>query len=371
MKKYTFNERGWHRFSFTPRREALKVNAEIFSESIGLPFAYCNERNRIQKPGEKEPYFPLSDIELIDEFITTLFSNADWYNRQVIWEIWKQHIFLVFSIALLFGIPLFVAFVLPNLPTALPEVFGNNPDSAAIITAQVGAVLTSIIALQRTFSAWFGRRMVVGRRWRARAELIGLIYDFENEYKYEFQDISDPREDASKSGKDGAEPTKKNSQPPASLPPKMRRDMKAAIKRARETVEIERQEFFDNYALPEIDVGSSIVSAQAIASKIVTAFRAPLDASAEANRTRVENRLRVEKEYREIEEKVDFLQRKFDRLNSKIGRTKGLRDGAVNAHDQELLSRQVSELADLEEEIGQANDRLLALNIEKHILTQK
>ncbi|MEO0923757.1 MAG: hypothetical protein AAFY09_13485, partial [Pseudomonadota bacterium] len=81
------------------------------------------------------------------------------------------------SLLLVFGLPVAVAWGIPKL-----VISSGANGSVEVITSQIVALLTGVIALQRAFSAWFTNRRTMGRRWRARSDLLTIIYEVQSKF---------------------------------------------------------------------------------------------------------------------------------------------------------------------------------------------
>lgn len=359
---YTFLERKAETnfSSKTSRTSAFSHNLKVFGNAIGLslstsPFG-CEKQDGQDTPdfGNREFAFCDDDeidadvLETVEEFVEVVHGNAHWYNEKVASEVRWQRIYLYFSIFLLVSLPILIAWGAPLLGQL--ELFPDNNQN--VVTAQVLAFLTSIIGLQRSFSAWFGRRRVLGRRWRARSALIDIIFELQVKHKSTFNPPSERRKDSK-----------------LSIRGAFIEDLREGIQKAREIVSEETQEFFDTYALPEIDVGKSIINAQGNASKIYQAFRAPMDSVLKANRDRKEELIRLSRDHRQVETKIDFLQGEFDRVDQKISRMGGRESENLNAQEREVFFRLVNEIEDLETQIERARQTKLRIELERQVMS--
>jgi hypothetical protein len=111
------------------------------------------------------------------------------------------------------------------------------------------AILSSIIAFQKTFSGWFKTRLRRGEFWRACSKIKEILYQLEGEY-------------------DGLS-TKGD---------KLTEDFKEAVFEAttecRKVASDEQQTFFDQQVLPDFELGKALEAARKEAKSLVT-FDAP------------------------------------------------------------------------------------------------
>lgn len=326
---YTFQKRGIHAIwsGQRSRSEAHAHNLKEFNKRIN------------ENVGDASDGDTLGNT--IHEFVDIVHGNAHWYNRSVAKEYFLQWVFFILSLLLLIAIPIGISRGVPELIDLL-EKEGDAAENE-VLTAQVLAVLTGIIALQRALAAWFANRRNLGRRWKARSDLISIIYDIERKHQV---------------------PGKKIWKPNAKS---LQEDLVAGIKKAREIVDAETLEFFENFALPSIDVGASIVSSRAVASKIYSAFRAPVDAVLDENREKRRRAIELERQHRKYEENIDLLQQSFDAANQEL-KDLGEDKDQLNAQEREYFMRLVHEVDTLETDIRVQSEKKLRAELERKIL---
>lgn len=327
---YTFEKRGvW---VFSPiggrRGDALITNLKVFKENL--------QYNTLYPKGLRSP------DDVIHEFVDIVHGNAHWYNRCVAKEYFSQWIFFFVSLLLLIGIPIAVAWGVPELIRYMgTEGIDGSED---VLAGQVLAILTGIIAVQRTFNAWFSNRRNLGRRWKARSDLISIIYDVERKHRTPIDEKRTTRSFKA-----------------------LEKDLAAGIKRARDIVDTETLEFFDNFSLPSIDVGASIVSSRAVASKIYSALRAPIDEAFAENRKKKERAFELEREHRKHETDIDLLQRKFNKASTELNYL-GKEKSKMDAQERERFIRLVAEVDTLEAEIEEKSEQKLRTELEQQVL---
>lgn len=342
---YSFLRRGFRLLGYLVfgRELAKQTNLREFGRVVGLELKVDPNSGNLEHNSDDAYKLSVRDLRLIDEYVQTLHQNADWYNHKVFKELWKQRMFLGVSIVLLFAIPVAIAW---GIPWLMEDKAVES--QASVVAAQIVALLSGVIGLQRSFGAWLANRRLLGQRWRARTNLINLIYEIDNEYRYKFQDAVE-----------NAERTKtKNA---------LMRDLRAAIKSARIICDEETQLFFDRYTLPQIDLGNSLLSANTVAAKIYEQLREPVDSVLEANRMRTAERLRIEAELRETVTEIDYLQARFEKLDREMPSKDQADQMQMTAQEREIFLRQVAELTELETEIAQKQNRRLNLLLEQHV----
>ena len=322
-------------------KDARQQNEQVFRKHLNLA-ASLAESASVQASVDKN----------VKDFVAYVHHHADWYNRKVIKERFWQHVYLVFSIALVVLIPIAISFGVPALVelSQYKDSTGQSETSVGVVTAQLTSALTSLIALQRVLGAWMGRRKVLGRRWEARTALIRLIYELEQRHgdRVEKANTESRRKKVIK---------------------ELGQDLRATLVLARDIVNDETQAFFDNYALPEIDAGQSILSAQSVATRIVGGLQAPIESALSKNRKRREEFTRIEQDIRTVSSEIDYLQGEFDAACASVSNLGGIEGRPNDAQSREVFLRDFNSMKSIEAEIAKKQNKRLELELRRKIAT--
>jgi hypothetical protein len=104
---------------------------------------------------------------------------------------------------------------------------------ATMTSAQLTAVLTGLFAVHRSVGAWLDQRKLIGHFWKAGSELKGLLYAFEEEWQ-------------GKAARDGR------------LTAEFLDALRASLEHARRIVRQERDDFYQLYPMPSMDILSRL-----------------------------------------------------------------------------------------------------------------
>lgn len=125
-----------------------------------------------------------------------------------------------------------------------------------IVVSQLTAVLTGLIAVQKSISSWLDKRKIVGNFWKAESELKTRLYTFEDKWKGQaFEIVTDATT--------------------MTLKESFLIEVKAAIVDSRAIVQDEQSKFFEAEIYPSIDLGDLLRIAGGTAKEIVTTHAAP------------------------------------------------------------------------------------------------
>lgn len=250
---------------------------------------------------------------LLLEFIMRHHLNITWYSDRLSKEHNRRRVFFVGGLILLLLIP-GVVFLLSS----------EADSDGTLVTVQLTAVLTGLIAVHKTLQQLMTKRNLIAVFHKAAASLKKAVYNFETEWK-------------------GCTPTRNGGDEEEEL---FRLAIKDAIRRAREIEAEEEQQFFtitSNY--PEIDLGRTLREAGEAAHGIVgrhavhPAPAAPSNASTSPLRQRVDS-LRTQLVEMESNLEVTSDDQQRIAIERSIGRTKE----ALRRAEQELLSKTMARL---------------------------
>ena len=176
--------------------------------------------------------------ELLLELTVHCHLAIDWYQHKLKREIRARRWYFFLSLGLLALIPIALFLLVPESDA--------KQTTAAVITAQISAVLTGLLAFQRGVSAWLDRRQVVGGYSKAVSELKAILYEFEQTWQDCARDVCRGSE--------------------------FKAAIKQAIGKCRTVVRVETDGYFQTLSYPSLDLGSLVKSATADATEIVRSY---------------------------------------------------------------------------------------------------
>lgn len=151
---------------------------------------------------------------------------------------------------------LFLLVAIPCLIYWVTTLYEQDKIHANIVVSQLTAVLTGLIAVQKSISSWLDKRKIVGNFWKAESELKTNLYTFEDKWKEQAFEILT----------NATTPTLKES---------FLIELKAAIADSRAIVQEEQSKFFEAEIYPSIDLGDLLKVSGNTAKEIVTAHATP------------------------------------------------------------------------------------------------
>ena len=212
--------------------------------------------------GDPPPSVPAT--RLLKRFVAVNHVGAKWYSDQLKIEIDKQNRFFWTSVVLLVAIPLIIL--------VLPKTLSDEMSPSAI-GAQVTAFLTGLIGLHRSISQWLSQRKLIEPYWRARSDLLDIIYTTETDWG--------GRDRSKKTYVDSAEATAAG-KVVGDLKPEILEALMKGVEDGRKIVRTQMDAYFKNYSLPTIDLVKELKQNAADAGKLYELFRPPEIVAAEA-----------------------------------------------------------------------------------------
>ncbi len=232
----------------------------------------------------------------------------------------KRNWYIVGSFSLLIFIPILIYGV-----SLLPGASGN--------AAQITAILTSLLAVQKAMSSWLDKRKVIGGFWKAESEIKTLLYEFEDKW------IDRAVEIVTQDGKQIKQ-----------LKQDFVDNAKASVKASRKIVNTEKENFFNSFSYPAIDVEN-------ILSSVVPKSKAMLKSHASQEYSNAESkRMKVN----EQQDKISQIRAEIEGHKEIIEDTKSLLLEADGSNKDNLESEINKYRADLR---LKENDLILATKI--------
>ena len=283
-----------HEYRFERRKRSVRTTEGAKDASVTfLRRVKCEK----EEEGTEDFLAPLprEDRRLVLEFMIASVLNIDWYDKKLLWESGGRFLFALLSLALLVGVP----YGLFRLSQGGVVTGSENLDIAGTVTA----LLSTVIALQKSFSAWFKKRKRAGAFWKARSSIKETLYTLEGEYDGRaFQKTDGGVEEAV-------------------LTDKFKKAVLEATARCRKIASDERQEFFEQESMPTFDL-TSLTSAKTEATKLVKAFRSDLavarEEATEKERAAAKGRAEAEDGLARAELAYDSLGKLASKISKKL-----------------------------------------------------
>ncbi len=243
--------------------------------------------------------------DVLLDYIIQHHLNIEWYTKRRKKERCLRVFFTAITLLLLLGIPFALYFIY--------KLAGDTE----ILTAQITAILTGLLAVHKALSSWLDKRKLIGNFWKASADLKENLYSFEDKYK-------------------GKAVTEGNE-----LSQEFLEDINNGIKQARQIVKEEQKAFFEGYSLPSVDLTQRLKEAFTGAKDLLKAQPSP----------QMDRKTAREEE----EKKIAKLEAKIKHLDKLIEEKKEL---IKNSDETEKTKRQ-ERIKDLEDKREQAQDELI------------
>jgi hypothetical protein len=170
----------------------------------------------------------------LEQFLAQAVLGAAWYEKKYHRARWWVWIYVVVNVAVVLALPIGLILV------------GHAARSlnVNVLASQVTGVLTGVLALQKTLSAWYACRQQYAAWYKAGADLKSIYYEFVSRW----------------SGKASV-------QGPALL-----RDCANQTDAARKIIDAEELDFYQHLVLPTFDVLDMLTSTRATVSSFVTSL---------------------------------------------------------------------------------------------------
>ncbi len=191
------------------------------------------------------------DGEVARRFVAAAHENATWYVLQRRQESIKRVAYMVLTVALVVLLPIVTWFMPAASAMALDRagVSQADPTSAAIITAQLTALLSGFFGIHRLVTAWMFRRNSAYAFWKASTELKALIYSIEDGFRL--------------AAENGA-------------PGRVRQVLRGGIQKAEAIVQEERETFFRSLEATAVDLDRLVARSTESAQTLVTRVSQPI-----------------------------------------------------------------------------------------------
>jgi len=215
------------------------------------------ENKLIDLPAEHHPYLRRKRRVVVEFIICTLLA-ADWYSKHMN-RSWRfRWMYAAASLALMVALPL-ISYWIQSVVEKLPAGGAGSTGWAV----QVSAIVTGLLAVQKTMATWLDTHRRFGDQWRARAALRDILYGLETRWC--------------------GQATSRIPDDPSG-PTLFRDDFIAALEtatvQARTVIRSEQQRFFDTYSFPTPDILSGLAGAQAGLSGVMKGVQASVASTA-------------------------------------------------------------------------------------------
>jgi hypothetical protein len=186
---------------------------------------------RLQIPDAVLDHLAVEERRLLLNFILNHHKVISRYQELRARETRLRVLFTALSIALLGALPLLIFFV------------GSKADgTAAQVTSQLTALITGLVAVQKSLSSWLDKRKVLGNFRRAEADVKSNLYAFEDKWTGKAVTSASGAQQRAEDRRGHA------------LGAEFLLEARAAIAEARRIVEAEESEYFQAVTYPSIDL---------------------------------------------------------------------------------------------------------------------
>jgi hypothetical protein len=177
--------------------------------------------------------------ELLLNFILNYHKLIDRYDVLICWEETKRNWCIAGSLLLLFLIPILL-YVAPDVLERTLNI-SNKSDSLA----QIAALLTGLLTIQKALSTWLDKRKIIGSFRKARSDLKTKLYTFEDKWTGQ-----------------ATETIEENGTETEKLKNDFLQEARIAIREAQKIVEEEQSQYFEAITSQSIDIGTILAEAR-------------------------------------------------------------------------------------------------------------
>ncbi|MEL6562028.1 MAG: hypothetical protein AAFQ94_27825 [Bacteroidota bacterium] len=224
LSNYSFEGESSNRLDIS----ALSSNRKTFLKNLG-----ATEKEIAQLPEE----------ETINEFLIQYCSNIDWYQKRQTRENNYRKLYNILSIALMILIPVGIFIV--------SLLFSKS--NVELVSSSVATILTSVLAIHKTFSSWIEKRKLNTLFHAAASKLKTRLYELEEEWnsRLAFVDL------------DGQ----------IQYSPDFLKGLREGIKYSRAVLDEEKQAYYELIAFPKIELSSILSSGKSDSQTHFTNFQ--------------------------------------------------------------------------------------------------
>ncbi|WP_297326176.1 hypothetical protein [Nitrosomonas sp.] len=181
--------------------------------------------------------------DILLNFILNYHKLIHRYEELISVEQWKQNFYTGISLFLLFSIPILL-YVAPSLL----KNYAPNGD----LLAQIAAILTGLLTVQKSLSSWLDKRKIVGNFRKAQSALKAKLYAFEDKWRGQvLLAVTENEKEINK------------------LKDDFLQEVRIAIREAQAIVEEEQNLYFDTITSQSIDLGAMLIEARQSAKNAV------------------------------------------------------------------------------------------------------
>lgn len=228
LSNYSFERESSNRLDIS----ALSSNRKTFLKNLG-----ASEQEIEQLPKE----------EIIDEFLIQYCSNIEWYQKRQARENNYRKLYNILSIALMILIPAGIFIV--------SLLFSKS--NVELVSSSIATILTSVLAIHKTFSSWIEKRKLNTLFHSAASKLKTRLYELEEEWNSRLAFVGQNNE--------------------IQFNPEFLKGLKDGIKYARSVLDEEKQAYYELIAFPKIELSSLLKSSQSEAQSHFANFQSSKD----------------------------------------------------------------------------------------------
>lgn len=307
LSNYSFEGESSNRLDVS----ALSSNRNTFLKNLG-----ATEEEIAQLPEE----------ETIDEFLIQYCSNIDWYQKRQTRENNYRKLYNILSIALMILIPAGIFIISLLFSTSNVE----------LVSSSVATILTSVLAIHKTFSSWIEKRKLNTLFHSAASKLKTRLYELEEEWNSRLAFVDWNGE--------------------IQFSPEFLKSLKEGVKYARTVLDDEKQAYYELIAFPKIELSSLLSSSQSEAQSHFTNFQSSsFKRAAEVARLASEKKMET-KEWQlnmaETQARHQILMKQLEQKEQELGKT-------TDPATKKELQNEIGAIAELiENELYEINNQV-------------
>ena len=266
---------------------------------------------------------PPSVAREIELYVTRVQRNILYYVMKRSKEQKIIYTYILFTIVVAVAMPIF-AYRMPYLALKGHES-ASTLAYAAVIPAQITAVLTGVFVLHKLVTLWVFRRNSIHACWKASCQLKSILYSFEDEWKDSLEDAPSPA---------------------------FVRALRKSRLDAEKIVELERDSFFESFGKTSVDLQAMIKSASSDATDVAGKIADPMIKEL------------AERERKQAQQGEDLRKARTDVVKAAVEvqlleqRTDGLDYRQRRTSSEEVRKAAISELTKVNDQLADAKMRL-------------
>ena len=277
MNNYSFEKSSSNRLDTS----TLQSNTEAFLGNLGAT---------------KDEIRDYKSNKVISEFLIQYCSNIVWYQKRQKKENNLRKLYNILSLTLLVIIPLGIFFI--------TNQFADQ--NAELISSSIAAILTSVLAIHKTFATWMEKRKLNTLFHSASSRLKSRFYEIEEKWNDRLAFVQ--------------------SENAISLKSEFLADLEMAVAYVRTVLDEEQLAYYELIAFPKIELSNLLKTSQADAESHLTKFQSSTFSKAlKVAKLKTEKELESKELALDLQKWVvnrDLLEKKLELLEGRLAKAK-------------------------------------------------